>query len=139
MNWYRTSALDSVRFIVGESVLPYYNAAMKIARAGGITILRDKELFAAALSGRQVIGAAWESWQGNDYSFDVAVDKAWQNRGVGGKLSDLCIREFDEIKEAYGEEARMHIHVVNPIMEHVLQNRGFTKDPTMNGIFYARQ
>jgi ribosomal protein S18 acetylase RimI-like enzyme len=99
-------------------------AASKIAKDNSINILRDKNLKTVALDeNNNVIGALWTSIIGDEFSFDIAVDKSFQRKGIGEKLLKEAFAEFN----AYDDEGNLkyNVDVVNPSMEKLLLKYGF--------------
>lgn len=110
----------------GESP-DYYGDAYKLASVSGINILRNMELEYVALEGQQVVGALWCGRQGEDFSFDVVVDKAFQRRGIGRQLIDAAISTFNSDFRDVSEDARILAHVVNPVLVPLLLSMGFVE------------
>lgn len=97
--------------------------ADKIAKIGGINILRGKELSYVATIQNQVVGALWIETSNNEFSFDVAVDPNFQGKGIGEKLVKIAISEFDNYN--IDGDLTYKIDVTNPIMEKLLTKFGF--------------
>lgn len=100
------------------------NAAEKIAKDNGVNILRGKDLRSVALDKKgNVIGGLWTEIDGNEFSFDIAIDKIAQGKGVGEKLVNEAISEFNA--QDYEGQLKYKIDVTNPIMEKLLSKYGF--------------
>ena len=98
--------------------------AEKIAKDNGVNILRGKDLRGVALNKNgDVIGGLWTEISGNEFSFDIAIDKTAQGKGVGEKLVNEAISEFNA--QNYEDELKYKIDVTNPIMEKLLSKYGF--------------
>lgn len=97
-------------------------AALALARQVDIGILRGKELKAVALRGLRVVGALFDEFDGQEYSFDVVVDPAEQGQGIGGRLMDMGIAEGRMFEDADG---RIVLDAVNPQAVTMLERRGF--------------
>ena len=104
----------------------YSNQAWELAQNSSINVLSDKDLldYYVLPNEDKVVGAVFSSWDNGEYSFDVVVDDAYQNQGIGSYLTDIAIGEFDSYKEAY-ENAYINVEVVNPYMKKILENKGF--------------
>jgi ribosomal protein S18 acetylase RimI-like enzyme len=94
------------------------SVAEKIAKDNGVNILRGKDLKSVALNedGDVVVS-------GDEFSFDVAVDKSMQGKGVGEKLVNEAISEFNT--ENYEGQLKYSVDVTNPVMEKLLSKYGF--------------
>ena len=98
--------------------------AGKIAKDNGINILRGKDLRNVALNKKgDVVGGLWTEVDGNEFSFDIAIDKVAQGKGIGEKLVNEAISEFNT--QDYEGQLKYKIDVTNPIMEKLLSKYGF--------------
>lgn len=115
----------------------YYSLeAERIAKEVGINAyyLRDNTLSQVALEGDKVVGALWTNISGNFFSFDVVVSKDQQGKGLGSKLVDAAIREFNEMRDAY-PDLEYQVKSVNEGMTKILRRKGFVfSDPTRTGL-----
>ena len=105
----------------------YYSLeAERIAKEVGINAyhLRDNTLSQVALEGDKVAGALWTNISANLFSFDIVVSKDHQKKGIGAKLVDAAIREFNEMKDAY-PDLKYQVQVVNESMTRILRKKGF--------------
>ena len=104
--------------------------AEKIAKDGGVTILRDKELNGLLIdtNNNKVIGAIWVTNDNETFSFDIAIDSGYQNMGLSHELIQAAIDEFNFRKDMYGDEFKMEVDVINPKLAKILANKyGFYK------------
>jgi ribosomal protein S18 acetylase RimI-like enzyme len=100
------------------------SVAEKIAKDNGVNILRGKDLKSVALNeDGDVVGGLWTEVSGDEFSFDVAVDKSMQGKGVGEKLVNEAISEFNT--ENYEGQLKYSVDVTNPVMEKLLSKYGF--------------
>ena len=99
---------------------------------------RSKDISHVAVEDGQVIGAVASGWEHGgetddrkilDYSFDLVVDPQFRRIGVGKKLIDDAIREYERDKEMYRESedahTRMRLWVINPALVPYLESIGF--------------
>jgi len=99
-------------------------AAEKLAKDNGVNILRGKDLKNVALDENgKVIGGLWTEIDGNEFSFDIVIDKAVQRKGVGEKLVNEAFSEFNA--QDYDGTLKYKIDVTNPVMEKLLSKYGF--------------
>ena len=98
--------------------------AEQIAKDNGVNILRGKDLRTVAVDKNgETVGGLWTEVNGNDFSFDVAVDKKMQGKGVGEKLVNEAIAEFNN--NNIEGNLKYNIDVTNPSMEKLLLKYGF--------------
>jgi len=116
----------------------YYSLdAERIAKEVGINAyyLRDNTLSQVALEKDKVVGALWTNISGDVFSFDIVVSKDQQGKGVGSKLVDAAIREFNEMKDAY-PDLKYQVKSVNEAMTRILRRKGFVfSDPTRTNLY----
>jgi RimJ/RimL family protein N-acetyltransferase len=131
MNWYKAikEANDwdeNFDDISGDINDDAYSQAWELADKSDINILRNKELSSDMSydENGNVIGIYFFSWDEGEYSFDVIVDPLHQGKGIGNKLTDSAISQFNFDSEAY-ENPRIKADVVNPAMKHILLKKGF--------------
>lgn len=116
-------SLDDVEFVGRDDVdYDYYSDLNRIEKESGINILRDKEVSVLAMKGGRVIGALYTSTHPYEFSFDVIVDKPFRGQGVGPKLIDLGLSEYNQMELEQGTELRLD--VVNPKVEKYLLRKG---------------
>ena len=104
--------------------------ALEIAKNGGVTILRNKNLNSVLfdLKEKKVIGALWVSQEHDKFSFDIALDSGYQNIGLSSNLIKAAISEYEMQKEIYGDDLKMEVDVINPKLAQILQSKyGFHK------------
>lgn len=99
----------------------YYKDLDKIEKSSGINILSDKEVSVLALYNGKVVGALYTSIQGNEYSFDIIVDKSMVFKGIGPRFVDIGLNEYKELKE---NGYILKLDVVNLNLEKYLLNKG---------------
>lgn len=101
-------------------------AAYRMAKKHGISILTDKDLYAIIKRGDDIAGALWTSFLSDEYSFDIVVNDKYQGRGIGKKLVDIAIDDYKSYEDAYGDEASLKAYVVNKeVMIPLLKRKGF--------------
>ena len=106
--------------------------ASKIAKDNGVNILRGKDLKSVALDDEgNVVGGLWTEISGDEFSFDVAVDKSMQGKGVGEKLVNEAISEFNA--ENFEDQLKYKVDVTNPVMEKLLSKYGFEVTERIDG------
>ncbi len=97
----------------------------KIAKNNNVNILRGKDLKSVAVDKEgKIIGGLWTEVNGDEFSFDVVIDKTSQGQGVGEKLVKDVISQFNNEKEA-NPNLKYKVDVTNPIMEKLLSKYGF--------------
>lgn len=110
----------------GVSQYEAYKQAINIADMGGLNILRDKELSYVTLDTSEipkVVAALWIGNDGETFSFDLAVHPKYQNKGLSNKLIKAAISEYKYQKEAYGDDFKMEVDVVNPKLADILRTK----------------
>lgn len=96
-----------------------------IAKREGVGITRDRDAEAVAVDGTgKVVGGLYTSFDGDNYAFDVVVDKASQGKGIGSQLIDEGIRGFDDRLEM-NPDATMRLDVTSRRSKAMLEKRGF--------------
>ena len=99
--------------------------AEEIAKNNNVNILRGKDLNSVAVDKEgKTVGGLWTEVNGDEFSFDVAIDKTAQGQGVGEKLVKDAISQFNNEKEA-NPNLKYKVDVTNPIMEKLLSKYGF--------------
>jgi GNAT superfamily N-acetyltransferase len=117
---------NNLDYIFGEEIDPDdADAAYKMAKKHGISVLSDKDIFCIVKDGDDVVGGLWNVFMSGEYSFDIVVRDDYQGKGLGKKLVDIAIQEYNESKQAYGDDAIIRVDVVNKTMEKILLNKGF--------------
>jgi ribosomal protein S18 acetylase RimI-like enzyme len=97
----------------------------KIAKDNGLNILRDKELKFILIDNKmsKTIGALWTSENSHRFSFDIVITKKYQNKGLSDKLITAAIEEYESQKEAYGDDFKIEVDVINPKLAQILKNK----------------
>ena len=111
--------------------------AWAIAKASPIRILSDKELAAVATLDGQVIGAMFNGWSQEEYTFDVVVDPKFQQQGIGKKLIDYAMSAFNWDSDGRGDKktpAYIKAEVVNKNLIPLLTRMGFKPKGVYGGI-----
>lgn len=111
------------------------SAVRRIAAARGIGVTRDRDLATVARGGNgEIVGGTFTAYdhQTGTYTFDVVVDKASENRGVGSALLDSVIELPDDIREM-NPDATVRADVVSPAMRRMLERRGFRVTRRLHG------
>jgi ribosomal protein S18 acetylase RimI-like enzyme len=101
---------------------------LEIAKNGGVTILRDKNLSGILIDNKikRVIGGIWISDSSDKFSFDIAIDNSYQNMGLSEILIKSAIEEYRIQKDMYddmGEDFKMEVDVINPKLAQILKNK----------------
>ena len=110
----------------GISQYEAYEQAENIADMGGLNILGRMELSYVTISTEEipkVVAALWISEGGDNFSFDLAVHPKYQNKGLSNKLIKMAISEYKYQKEAYGDDFKMEVDVVNPKLADILRTK----------------
>lgn len=97
-----------------------YDQAIKIARDNNIRIDNSKELSGYIIEDNEVVGALFEYVNNEIYSFDIVISKMMQRRGYGKELVQYGMQQYEVYKEAYGDDLKLDIDVVNPYMKDLL-------------------
>ena len=104
------------------------NKALEIAKKGGVNILSDKNLLTILLDTElsTVIGAGWVSNDSDTFSFDIAIDSSYQNKGLSKKLIEAIIDEYKYQKSIYddmNQDFKMEVDVINPKLAEILKTK----------------
>jgi ribosomal protein S18 acetylase RimI-like enzyme len=81
----------------------------------------------------KVYGAIYSGVSGNTYSFDLEVSPEAQGMGVASNLINEVMEQYEEYKEAYGDELKMQVHVINEVLVNHLIKKGFEIVEESNG------
>lgn len=99
--------------------------AYSLAYNLGVGITRDRELKCVILdqdSENLVVGALFTSLEDNIFSFDVVVHRNYQKTGIGTKLINIALDEYQNY--AYdNENLKLKVDVINPIMKNILSKK----------------
>lgn len=93
-----------------DTVVDYYDDLNRIEKESGINILRNKDLHSIAIKDGKCVGALYTSLVGENFSFDIIVDKNEQNKGIGNELFKIGMDEFKSLPDTY----TLKLDVVNP-------------------------
>ena len=111
--------------------------ADQLAIDNDINILRDKELstIIKSVDDGEVVWDLWTAWDNADeeFSFDVVTDVKHGGMGIGSKLVDMAISEYNSMSDAF-ENPIMRIKVISQIMEKILLKRKFEIEDSKNGM-----
>lgn len=126
---------NQFEYIYGEDIESEdADAAYKMAKKHNISVLSDKEIFVIVKDGDEVVGGLWTVFMSGEYSFDVVVREDYQGQGIGKKLVDIAIQEYNESKEAFGDDTIMRVDVVNrDKMKPLLLKKGFKVEQESHG------
>jgi ribosomal protein S18 acetylase RimI-like enzyme len=67
----------------------------------------------------------------DSFSFDVVVHENHRRKGLARKLVQIAVKQFEQMKNAFGEDFHMKVYVVNPDMERLLKSMGFNVEKRM--------
>ena len=81
----------------------------------------------------KVYGAIYSGVSGNVFSFDLEVNPEAQGMGVASSLINEVMKQYEEYKEAYGDELKMQVHVINKVLVNHLIMKGFKIVEESNG------
>ena len=81
----------------------------------------------------KVYGAIYSGVSGDAYSFDLEVSPEAQGMGVASSLINEVMEQYERYKEAYGDELKMQVHVINKVLVNHLINKGFKIVEESNG------
>ena len=108
-----------------------YDGIDNVAKKSGINILRGKDANMVAIVDDQVVGVLFTEFDGQEYSFDVAVLPEFQNMGIGKRLTDMGISEYHQYEDM--GDITMRLDVVNPKMVKLLQSKGLVVTDQQGG------
>jgi hypothetical protein len=103
--------------------------AHKIANENGLNILSDKTLSSVLvdIENRIAIGGVWVSNSNDSFSFDIALDKNYQNLRLSHLLIDSALEEYqiqnDQHLEMTNKKLPMNIDVINPKLADILKRK----------------
>ena len=121
-----------------------HDDAHKIANDNGINILRDMDLSQVLIDYNEsedkhasvppkVIGGLWVSQNSSSFSFDIAIDKHYHNKGLFEMLINVAIDEYEYNKEIYGDlkhqdddddiDFHMEVDILTPELAKILINK----------------
>ena len=102
----------------------FYRESYALANTSGMNILRDKSPSCYAVSKGHAVGCLFVTDSNDKYSFDIVVSPKFQNQGIGAKLADFAVQEYNQRKDAY-DDYDYSIDVINPSMKSILLKKGF--------------
>jgi ribosomal protein S18 acetylase RimI-like enzyme len=111
--------------------IDYDKGINNVIKNSEINILRGKEPNTVAIADGIVVGVLFTEFDGSEYSFDAAVLPNYRKKGIGSKLVDIGIAEFDQYSDIEG--TIMRIDAVNPFIEKTLLKKGFKIEGKQNG------
>ena len=139
------SAWGAEEYNIDEDEL--ISLAYDFAKESGINILSNKNIHTVLYDPyydskddrNNFIGALWTTDNFEYFSFDIVVAPTHRGKKIADKLIDIALDEYKEQNYFYGEmhdgeELPLTVEVTNPIMEKLLQKRGFKKFNEANGI-----
>jgi len=100
--------------------------ADEIAKNSNIGILRNKELTGIILNldTLTVAGALWVNNDLDEFSFDIAIDQKYRNKGLSYILIDQAMNEYEYRNDIVEDEKLpIKIEAINPIMVNILKNK----------------
>lgn len=106
-----------------------FNRAHQIAKENSLNILSDKRLSTVLVDIKNgiAIGGVWVSDSNDDFSFDIALDKNYQNLRLSHLLIDSALDEYQIQNEAYfdmtNKKLPMNIDVINPKLADILKRK----------------
>lgn len=126
--WVLDGEVGDIEFDDDEELLTksdnYLDQLSSLERKSGINILRGKDVTTIATDVDRVVGALYEEYDEPFYSFDVIVDPEYAHQGIGNKLVDIGISDFNQY-ESMNPESKIRLEVVNSAMEQILNKKGF--------------
>lgn len=139
------SAWGAEEYNIDEDEL--ISLAYGFAKESGINILSDKNIHTVLYDPyydlkddrSKFIGALWTTDNLEYFSFDIVIAPNHRGKKFADKLIDNALDEYKGKNYIYGEmndgkELPLTIEVTNPIMEKLLQKRGFKKIKESHGI-----
>ena len=91
----------------------------KLTKDGNISF-GSHEPFGVLLDGDKVIGATWAKTDGQ-FSFHMVVDPNYQRQGLSKKLFDQAFNKYQSLKSSRGEDYKLNLNVVNPVLVSFLE------------------
>ncbi len=107
-----------------------FNGIENVEKHSGINILRDQEPTIVAVLNGNIVGVLWESFSGDEYSFDVAVLPEFRRMGIAKKLIDIALSNYSDYEDM---GAKIKLDVVNPNLESYLKTLGFIVEEKIGG------
>lgn len=116
-----------------DEVDEFDNDPWELAHSVGVRVLSNKDLRAMYVVGSEIVAALFDASDPDGYEFDVVVSPEWQRKGLGSKLMDIALDQFEENAEAYGEGYALHMDVINPVAARMLKQRGLVETGREHG------
>ena len=102
-----------------------------LAKKNGIYIMRSREFEVALVAENGSLAAAlFTDFDGEEFTFDVAVAEEHRRKGLARKLVDYAIDRFEELR-VMSDDIRFVVEVVSPMMEWILDSMGFVVTRTL--------
>lgn len=106
-----------------------------LAKRVGIGIDSTKDFKAGFETDDQLVAALFTAADDECYAFDIVVAPEHQGGGLGSKLMDLAIADYEELREPF-PDMRFCLDAVNPQAVSMLQSRGFEVERTLGDHTY---
>jgi len=106
--------------------------AYDLAKNCGLNISSSKDLLYVFFDsrGEKVVGALFAGIS-DTYSFDVMIDRSYENIGLATKLVKVAIEHYKEFNDSH-PDLTMEIDCINPIMANILRKKfGFEDGPIL--------
>lgn len=107
----------------------------EVASQAGLYISNDKEPVSIAVVDGKIVGALFvaSDHYNDEFTADVAVLPEYQGKGIGSKLVDEMMDQYDMNSYDF-PEMKFRVDAVNPQMAAMLKKRGFIQTgTTMSG------
>ena len=98
-----------------------------LAKSVGVNILSNKDFRAGYTVDGEIVAALFDASDRDGYEFDIAVHPDWQRKGLGSKLMDMALDNYEENQEAFGEEYTLNMDVISPVAARMLKKRGLVE------------
>jgi GNAT superfamily N-acetyltransferase len=69
-------------------------------------------------------------------SFDIVVDPEVRGKGIGEALIDQFLLMYRDDKDEWEDEVMLEVEVVNPIVEKVLDRKGYLRVEEFGKVYY---
>lgn len=116
----------------------YVDQSVAVAVRSGVRSAFNKSLVAGVIDENDaLVAAVWEAVDGDEYSFDIAVLPEHQGKGIGRVLLEEYLAIPDDVREAY-PNIKVVVDVINPILAHMLDRRGFAVSEVAQGHWIMR-
>ena len=98
-----------------------------LAKSVGVNILSNKDFRAGYTVDGEIVAALFDASDRDGYEFDIAVHPDWQRKGLGSKLMDTALDNYEENREAFGEEYTLNMDVISTVAARMLKRRGLVE------------